>query len=147
MTREYIGMVDNERFNRIIEEDILKVCDSNLLSFNISTTMSFKCSLSPIAIGEENVNETLNAKFLGLCVGNKLSFQDHIVKLCNKLSKGWYALRVISRDFNKDFARMVYFSLLESPLRYGICFWGNCSQYLLNGVFCCSREHSDTWHK
>lgn len=60
---------------------------------------------------------------------------SHIKHLNSKLSSGCYAIRVVSDELDKEIARRAYFALIESHLRYGICFWGACSKQLFNSVF------------
>ena len=74
-------------------------------------------------------------KFLGISIDRSLKFDSHIANVCNKISSSCYALRVIANNLNFSIARCTYFAIVESYLRYGICFWGSCSNYLFNSVF------------
>lgn len=124
-----------------INNDILKIkswCDSNLLTFNINKTniLTFKCELNNIHMNDEIVKYSSCTKFLGLIVDVKLNFKDHIEKLCNKLASNCYAIRILSRELEEfSVLKSIYYSLIDSNIRYGICFWGNSYQYLLNKVF------------
>lgn len=40
-----------------------------------------------------------------------------------------------SRELGISMAKNVYFALVESHLRYGVCYWGSCAQYLFDSVF------------
>ena len=59
----------------------------------------------------------------------------NLLDLNKKLSRGWFAVRTVSKELNLCLTRSVYFALIESHLRYGVCFWGTCSGYLFNSVF------------
>lgn len=74
-------------------------------------------------------------KFLGLYIDSKLRFESHVSFLSKKLASNCYAIRVISNNLDVVAARTAYFSLIEAHLRYGICFWGNCPQYLFMALF------------
>lgn len=125
---------------RIIANDLKTVkgwCDANSLSLNTSKTnlISFKCDLDQIGLDNSIINNYTDTKFLGLYIDNRLKFDKHIINLNNKLSANCYAIRIISNNLNVATARDAYFSLIESNLRYGVCFWGNCSQCLFASVF------------
>lgn len=82
-----------------------------------------------------NIDNLDYVRFLGIHVDRALTFATHIEKLTAKLSSGCYALRSVAKELDSSAARMVYFALIESHLRYGIPFWGSCSEYLFNSVF------------
>lgn len=123
-----------------VREDLLivkKWCDSNFLTLNVDKTniLCFKCSINDISLDARAVNNSHVSKFLGLHIDEKLKFDDHILTLNNKLSRGCYALRVVSRELDTSVAVNVYYALIESHLRYGLCFWGCCTDYLFHSVF------------
>ena len=76
-----------------------------------------------------------NIKYLGIVVDRELRFEEHILGVCGKLSAGCYAVRVAAQELGVELGRSVYFSLIESHLRYGICFWGNAAAYLIQMLF------------
>ncbi|KAK9508448.1 hypothetical protein O3M35_006002 [Rhynocoris fuscipes] len=57
-----------------------------------------------------------------------LGWDQHINILCNKLSSVVYQIRNVSGQF--DESKIVYFSLFELRLKYGICVYGNSPQCL-----------------
>ena len=65
----------------------------------------------------------------------RLEFDHHIFNLRNKLSRGCIPLRVVTRELDSASARNLYFALIASQLRDGICFFGSCSDKLFNSVF------------
>ena len=81
-----------------------------------------------------NLNETDTitsenyTKFLGLYVDAQLNWKIHIDKLCNKLSRSLFALRVLKDKLDFSTLRLVYHALFQSHLSYGIMLWGNSSQ-------------------
>lgn len=123
-----------------INEDLTKVkewTDANFLSLNVSKTniVTFKCYLGDVKLGNQAVNRVSVNKFLGLYIDSKLKFEMHITNLTKKLASNCYAIRIIANDLDLETVRSAYFSLIESHLRFGICFWGSCSQYLFNMLF------------
>ena len=73
----------------------------------------------------KNVTEI---KYLGVIVDDKLLWTAHIDNLRKKLRKASYALFHLRNCSNMNILKMVYHSLAESHLRYGITAWGTSSQ-------------------
>lgn len=131
---------DHQSLKRAILTDLQQLkswCDSNLLVLNLSKTniLSFRFDL-----GLANVHNVLiecrpETKFLGVIIDSELSFGSHVVSLSRRVSSGCFAVRITAIELGTSLSRSVYFALIESRLRYGICFWGFCSQSLFNSVF------------
>ena len=124
----------------IVSSDIVRVkewFDSNLLTLNVDKTniVGFKCNMSGLSIGDCLLLDMSSAKFLGLEIDKDLKFGPHIVSLSKKIASGCFAIKSVVRELGKAIAKNVYFALIESRLRYGIAFWGMCSQGLLNVLF------------
>lgn len=63
-------------------------------------------------------------KHLGVTIDSKLTWQPHVDQLCKKLSSGTYVIRRIKQVGGLDTAKVAYYALFESHLRYGIAIWG-----------------------
>lgn len=131
---------DGESMERAINDDLCRVrewCDSNSLCLNINKTkiLTFGCNNISLQIGNEQIENKAVVRFLGISVDNRLRFEEHIFELNKRLSSGCFAMRVVSAELDTSTARMVYFSLFESHIRYGIVFWGFCNQQLFNSTF------------
>ena len=131
---------DSTELRTIIEQDLCEVkkwCDANFLCFNVTKTniLTFKCLIDNVHLNNIILENKASVKFLGLHIDEKLKFRDHIFTLNGKLASGCFAVRVVSGELGFSAARSVYFSLIESHLRYGIAFWGFCSQQLFCSVF------------
>lgn len=68
-----------------------------------------------------------NVKFLGIHINEFLDWSGHVDHLQRKLSSTCYAIRIVSKYLNKEALRIMYFSNMESLMRYGIIFWGRHS--------------------
>ena len=66
-----------------------------------------------------------NTKFLGLMLGNTLSWKTHIDTILPKLSSASFALRVVKPFLSQDSLTMVYYSYFHSVMTYRLIFWGN----------------------
>lgn len=129
-----------QSLNEMVSSDLLQVkgwFDSNLLALNVEKTniLGFKCDMSGLSIGDCSLLNLSHTKFLGLDVDRDLKFGPHITTLSKKIASGCYAVRTVSRELGLLTAKSVYYALVESRLRYGIAFWGMCSQGLLNIIF------------
>ena len=80
------------------------------------------------------IYKTSNAvKFLGIRIDEKLNWHSHIDHLCAKLNTVCYSIRVLAKYVNKQTLKIVYHANFESSIRYGIIFYGSCSE--LDRVF------------
>jgi len=75
--------------------------------------------------GNEKVANICNTKFLGLTLGNTLSWKTHIDTTIPKLSSASFAMRAVKPFLSQDSLRMVYYSYFHSIMTYGLIFWGN----------------------
>ncbi|KAG8330223.1 hypothetical protein J6590_108204 [Homalodisca vitripennis] len=60
----------------------------------------------------------------GCTIDSQLTWKPHIDQLCKKLSSGTYFIRRIKQVSGQSMAKVAYFALLESHLRYGLAIWG-----------------------
>lgn len=63
-------------------------------------------------------------KYLGITIDSKMSWKPHVDQLNKKLSSSIYVIRRIRQVCGLDVAKVAYFALFESHLRYGIVSWG-----------------------
>ena len=78
----------------------------------------------PITKCGENENEKY-FNMLGVLLDQRLTWKYHKDKVINKLYKGKYALYRFRKSLNKRSRFLIYHSLINSHLRYGITLWGN----------------------
>ena len=80
----------------------------------------------------ESVN-TFN--FLGLTIDSELSWKQHISKMCKKLTYSNFILSKLKNFLPVDILRIIYFSLFQSHLNFGILCWGhNIGQHNGNNI-------------
>lgn len=63
-----------------------------------------------------------------------LQFSIHTAKPCKRQASGCYSNRIVSNELNYSIAKNDQFVLIESHLRYGICFWYFCSEHQLRMI-------------
>jgi len=77
----------------------------------------------------ENIHDTNNnidrLKFLGICLDPQLSWKLHINYICNKISKSIYIISRVKNVLPTNILKILYHSLVESYLNYGLIAWGN----------------------
>jgi hypothetical protein len=78
-----------------------------------------------ITLLNKHITNTINIKFLGLAIDEKLSWKCHINHVLTKLSSACYAIRIVTPLMVEETLRMIYFSYVHSILSYGIILWGN----------------------
>jgi hypothetical protein len=83
-----------------------------------SKEVDIKIDNSPIEYKEK-------VKFLGVWITNTLAWDEHIISLSQKLSQTSYAIKILSNVLNLTSLKIIYYSLFQSLLSYGIIFWGN----------------------
>lgn len=76
----------------------------------------------------KNYTISNNTTFLGITIEEFLSWNDHINKLCLKLSSIGYGIKLVSRYMNLNTLKILYHANFESVLRYGILFWGSSAE-------------------
>ena len=76
----------------------------------------------------ENVN---SFKYLGIHIDDQMKWATHINYVAGKLASATGMLYKLRKFLTMPVLRMVYFSLFQSYLQYGIISWGNASTTLL----------------
>ena len=64
-------------------------------------------------------------KFLGFNINENLNMDDHIKIVIKKLLSSNYALKSLKKTIEPREKRLIYYSLFQSNLEYGICIYGN----------------------
>lgn len=100
-------------------------CAANDLVFNALKTKKMNLGImKDELLGFPNLDSVNTVEHLGVVVDNKLSWVDHVDKLCSKLSSALFAIKRVKHVGTADAARTAYNSLFECYLRYGIVLWG-----------------------
>ena len=82
-----------------------------------------------IFVGKNSPIEQVNQyKYLGLIIDDKLSWKAHIQYLKSKLSKALGLLFRVRRYLTKRSLLLLFHSLFNSHIQYGILCWARCSK-------------------
>ena len=85
-----------------------------------------------IKMGENTIEQTPTYKYLGVIIDEKLNWKPQIDKLCAKLSSVCGILSKVRYVLDRKSLLLIYNSLVESRLRYGILSWSTASDKELN---------------
>lgn len=81
-----------------------------------------------------NLEVSQTTKHLGILIDSTLSWKPHVDQLCRKLASATYAVRRIRQVSSLDAAKVAYYALFDSHLRYGIAVWGGTASTTLDRV-------------
>ena len=118
-----------------INEDLKKVTQwfkNNSLSLNIEKTcyILFKNANSrpnfngKIYIDNKEIEQVTETKFLGVCIDDHLTWNNHVQNLLLKLASGIYSLNMVRNMLSPNTKRLIYFSHVFSHLTYAMSVWG-----------------------
>ena len=85
-------------------------------------------------VGNSVIERTSVHKFLGVHVDEKLTFMDHIDKLCSAVSRNIGVLRKISYFVPHHILRNIYYALIYSKFIYAINCYTSASATALNRI-------------
>jgi len=108
--------------------------DTNFLTLNVQKTRFVAFSVlanhqplyKTIKISDNNtIEKTNNIKYLGIVIDQHLRWDCHANYLAQKLRKFTYIFYTLRNILNNQMLKLVYSSLIESIIRYGINIWGS----------------------
>lgn len=76
----------------------------------------------------ESIEVVKTIRYLGITIDDNFLWQEHINKLRSQLKSAMFAMVYLRRYTSIDVQKQVYYSLVESRLRYGVLAWGNASK-------------------
>ena len=77
-----------------------------------------------LRVGNEIINMVSDTKFLGLYIDKNLLWTKHINTIRGKLTSGVYAMNSVRNMLPVEEKRMLYMSLINCHLIYGLMLWG-----------------------
>ena len=107
---------------------------SNKLYLNIDKTkyMIFSIKDKPpdlsLNIGNSCIDRTNVQKFLGVYIDDRLTFGDHINKICSKMSRSIGVIRRLKSIVPRNVLKQLFYSFIYSKFTYGIVCYGSAYQ-------------------
>lgn len=100
----------------------------NLDKTNIMTFNKYRKLTCKIAYYDNDIKDISDTKFLGLHLDSDLNWKMHAESVRSKLSSFSYALYLLSKVVSQSAVLTAYHAYVTTTLRYGVIFWGNCSE-------------------
>ena len=76
-----------------------------------------------VIIDGQTIHNSKSVKLLGVCIDNKLNFNEHVSNICKKVSKKLHALRRVSQYIQKDKLKLIMKAFIESQFSYCPLVW------------------------
>lgn len=102
----------------------LNISKTHYLAFSLNKTNKPDFSSIKVAGMREVIRETNEIKYLGIIIDNNLKWVNHVNYLTKKIRKLIYKFYQLRDILSRKLLIMVYKSLVESLLTYGILVWG-----------------------
>ena len=151
-----IFVIDKSRSSAITKANIVlaeinEFMKSNLLHINIEKCCfihfnphkddtDVNCNNEKVYIAGKCISEVNEARFLGVIIDSKLTWEPHITKLHKKLSSQVGILKRICRNIPKKHYKSLYYSLFESHLSYCISVFGRAPKCILDKLFITQKK-------
>ena len=140
----------HENFNtliNVVNDELHKISEwfrLNKLSLNVNKTnhiifgskkMKFVDSCNKIKIDNTPIEQVQSTKFLGVIINSRLSWEDHIKAVRNKISKSLGILYKIRYNLSSDTLLSLYQTLIRPYFDYCNIVWASESTVSLNKLF------------
>ena len=87
-----------------------------------------------LMIGKELIKGSKSVKLLGITIDNKLNFNEHVTKVCDKASQKLHILARVATYMNTDKLRILMKAFIESQFNYCPLVWTFHSRTLNNRI-------------
>ena len=89
-------------------------------------------SFSTLTFGNHKINKVQSAKYLGIILDDKLSWNEHVENISNSIIKYINCFKYIKGHLPKHCAKILYYSFIFPRISYGIEIYGKTSKNNLN---------------
>ena len=93
-----------------------------------------------ININKYCIKQVTEFKYLGVHFDNRLNWHTHIEYLCTKLSQAAGVIYKLKKLAPRAVLKTVYYSIVDSHLRYGILAWGSAKSTALQRLHSIHRK-------
>ena len=80
-----------------------------------------------IRINDKSLNQVSEHPYLGIYLDSSLKWNKQILEMCSNVSRKLALLGRLRKILNRDMLNMLYLSMIQPRLDYGISVWGYCS--------------------
>ena len=100
-----------------------------IIGNKLSKTNNFK-----VAINGSDIPRTSSVKYLGVVLDERLSWQPHIDRISEKLSKTCGMIFTLRHYVPLSTIKLVYYSMFHSILQYSLINWGRSAKCHLHNI-------------
>jgi hypothetical protein len=111
-------MVDWFQKNQLV----LNSDKTKIIKFTSTASVHWPLNL---VLHSKSPQEVDMVKFPGLQLDNRLMYKAHIDSLLHKLTTVCFLMRKLYYILNINGLKIVYYAYYQSPVKYGIIYWGN----------------------
>lgn len=102
----------------------LNIKKTTYIAFSLTDASRPKFNRLQISNTDVEISQTDSTKYLGITIDKNLKWTNHVNTLTNKLRRLVHKFFVLRKFMSRQLLLVVYKSLVESVLRYGILVWG-----------------------
>ena len=105
-----------------------------------------------LQIGEQIIEQVGNHydeqyfKFVGHVLGDKLSWQGHVLHICKKLASANFTINSTINFLPLKIRKTLYFSLFDSHLNFGNLLWGCAANKMTNRIETLQKDVLEMLH-
>ncbi|KAF9802939.1 hypothetical protein SFRURICE_015536, partial [Spodoptera frugiperda] len=122
--QDVIRIIKNLKNKKSVGFDVINLQKTKTMHFHQRTpTVDTNINYDGQII--EKVN---SAKFLGILIDSQLTWKPQAENICKRLSTAAFMLHNLSKKVDTPTVLLAYHGLVMSVLRFGLIFWGNCSE-------------------
>ena len=127
-----------------INMEMPKITESNKLHIDVNKTAAMlfhsrqkraNIDENSIVIDGSIIPFTTNTKYIGINIGNNLTWKAHINYITTKISKGVGAPLRLSKELSYNILILIYNTILLPYLTYCCITWGFTYQTYINKIF------------
>ena len=118
---------------------MINVKKSNLIVFKVGNSQSAGETIN-IYIENQILEPKDTAKYLGVYIDKRLSWDRHIEHINSKLNRGIGILRKLRSYLQQDSLRTIYNSFLKPYIEYGTLAWGGAPNKYLDKIDKCIKR-------
>ena len=130
-TKSYFQESVNEAGEWYMNNNLPINTDKSLCMLAASETMlrriSEECKTLNITVNDNYLNQVSEHPYLGIYLDNSMKWNKQVLQMCSNVSRKLALLRRLRKTLNSELLNMLYISMIQPILDYGISVWGYCS--------------------
>lgn len=88
-----------------------------------------------------NIQSAPKVKYLGIVIDEHLKWNYHIENIANTIRSMFYKFKILSSFLDIQHLKIIYYSLIEARLHYGIIGWGGVPDVFIRKLQIAKKEY------